>query len=250
MLSCLQGRIILICAMLSLCSGVSARQRADSLRSEKFRPVQLIVPGSLIAVGAFGVSNGWFCSVKEDVREGFYDLRGERRLKVDDYLQYLPVAAHLGLGFIGVKPRHSFKERFAVAATSSLALAAMVNTVKYSVREKRPDGTAQNSFPSGHTATAFMGAELVRSEYGNAYGAGAYVVAAGIGVLRIYNDRHWLNDVIGGAGFGILSARIGYWLLPFERKLFRWSDDGPAVSALPFYSPADRSVSISVAATF
>ncbi len=95
-----------------------------------------------------------------------------------------------------------------------------------------------------------MGAELVRSEYGNAYGAGAYVVAAGIAMLRIYNDRHWLNDVIGGAGFGILSARIGYWLLPCERKLFRWKNSDPSVSVLPTYNPAGHNVGIAFAATF
>ena len=67
-----------------------------------------------------------------------------------------------------------------------------------------------------------MGAELMREEYGNAWGAGAYVIAGGVAFLRMYNDRHWLNDVIAGAGVGILAARIGYWLLPLERKLFRW----------------------------
>lgn len=237
-------------AFLSCISTLAGQTAIDSVMSERFRPVQLIVPGALIAVGSVGVSNGWFCSVKNDVRKEFYALRGDRRIRVDDYLQYFPLATHLGLGFIGVKPKHAFRERFAVAATASVALATMVNAVKYAVREKRPDSNTRNSFPSGHTATAFMGAELVRSEYGNAYGAGAYAVATGIAVLRVYNDRHWLNDVIGGVGFGILSARIGYWLLPCERKLFRWKSGDPSVSALPSYNPVDHSVGISVCRNF
>lgn len=66
----------------------------------------------------------------------------------------------------------------------------------------------------------FTGAELMRIEYGNGIGLASYAVAVTVGALRIYNDRHWITDVFGGAAIGILSARIGYWLLPFERKLF------------------------------
>ncbi|MBQ1177891.1 MAG: phosphatase PAP2 family protein, partial [Bacteroidaceae bacterium] len=77
-------------------------------------------------------------------------------------------------------------------------------------------------FPSGHTATTFMGAELVRIEYGDEHpwlAAGAYTLATAVGVLRVYNDRHWFTDVFAGAGVGILSARIGYWLLPYTRQV-------------------------------
>lgn len=244
-------RILLLLLVLPLSLGTSARRTTgDSLRAEKLRPLHLIAPAALIAVGSVGVTNGWFCSVKEDVRKGFHDFRGDRRFRADDYLQYVPVAAHLGLGFIGVKARHPFRERLAAAATASIFMAATVNTVKYSVCESRPDNGRRNSFPSGHTATAFMGAELIRIEYGNGYGAGAYVFASCIAALRVYNDRHWLNDVIGGAGFGILSARVGYWLLPLERRLFRWDRPGPAVTVLPAYSTAGQAFSLSLAATF
>lgn len=192
--------------------------------------------------------NGWFCSVKDDVREGFHDLRGECRFKADDYLQYLPVAANVGLGFVGAKPRHSFRERVVATATAYAAMGIMVNTTKYAINEKRPDSGALNSFPSGHTATAFMGAELVREEYGTGYGIGAYTLAAGIAFMRLYNDRHWLNDIIAGAGVGILSARIGYWLLPWERKILGWDKCNASVSLMPVYNPIAHSASISLVA--
>lgn len=233
--------------------GASAQKaQQDSIRSQDqvFRPQQLILPSALIAAGALGVSNGWLCSVKEDVRDRFQDLRGDHRFKADDYLQYLPVAAHLGLGLIGAKARHPLREQAAATATAYLAMGAMVNVTKLCVDEKRPDSDAKNSFPSGHTATAFMGAELIREEYGNAYGAGAYVFAAGIGFLRLYNDRHWLNDVLAGAGIGILSARIGYWLLPWERHLFGWDKSKATVLALPTYHPDTQAVAVSITAQF
>ena len=215
-----------------------------------FRPQQLILPSALLAVGAFGVSNGWLCSVKEDIRDEYYSLRGDNRFRVDDYLQYLPVAANLGLGLVGVKAKRPFREQVAATATAYLAMGAMVNVTKMCVDEKRPDSGAMNSFPSGHTATAFMGAELVREEYGNVYGAGAYAFATGIAFLRLYNDRHWLNDVIAGAGVGILSARIGYWLLPWERHLFGWDESKAVVIALPTYNYENHSFSLSLVARY
>lgn len=86
-----------------------------------------------------------------------------------------------------------------------------------------------------------MGAELVRMEYKDSsplYGIGAYTIACGVAFLRLYNERHWCNDVLAGAGIGILSARIGYWLLPFEKKLFGLDKKKSRVNlaASPYYN--------------
>ena len=64
-----------------------------------------------------------------------------------------------------------------------------------------------------------MGAELVRAEYGNRLGFFAYAGALTVGVLRMYNNRHWFNDVLGGAAFGFAATRIALWLLPYEQRL-------------------------------
>ena len=84
-----------------------------------------------------------------------------------------------------------------------------MKSLKYVVDEERPDGRAHNSFPSGHTATAFNGAELVRYEYGTWWGVGAYGLATAVGLSRVYHKRHYIWDVGAGALFGVLSARIG-----------------------------------------
>ena len=227
--------------------------KPDTLRvadeSCRFRPQQLIAPTVLITTGAIGVSNGWFCERKNDVRENFENWRGDRRFKIDEYVQYLPVAAHLGLGFVGADARHPFRERIVVAATGCIIMQNIVSVTKHFVNEKRPDSNATNSFPSGHTATAFVGAEMVRKEYGNAWGAGAYAVAGGIGFLRLYNDRHWFNDVLAGAGIGILAANAAYWILPAERKLFHW-DQTTEMSIIPVYNIDNHSFSLAFTAVF
>ena len=61
---------------------------------------------------------------------------------------------------------------------------------------------------------------MLRREYGEDYpgiAIAGYTVATGVGLLRIYNNRHWVSDVVAGAGIGILSASIMYWLAPYLR---------------------------------
>ena len=207
----------------------------------RFKATQLIAPATLITIGSIGVCNGWFHHVNHNVRNGMSDWRKDKFFKADDYLQYLPVAANIGLGLTGVKARHPLRERVACTATAYLAMGIMVNVTKLAVGEKRPDSEARNSFPSGHTATAFMGAELVRKEYGGIAGACAYTLATGVAVMRLYNNRHWLNDVITGAGMGILSAKIGFWLLPWERRLLGWDKHGNGTTLLPIVNAHDGS---------
>lgn len=226
---------------------------ADStVVSERFDAKELIAPAVLVTAGSFGTWEQHAIRVNNAVRDQVGTWRGDNYFHADDWLQYLSPAAYLGLGAAGIRAEHNFAERAIALGTSYIALGILVNGIKYSVREMRPDASTRNSFPSGHTATAFMGAELVRLEYGNGYGAAAYAVATGIGFLRIWNDRHWLNDVIAGAGIGILSAEIGYWLLPYGRRLFgvEGKRQGPAFSLAPSYDPYVRTGVLAFGMTF
>ena len=139
---------------------------------------------------------------------------------LDDGLQYVPAAAAVGLDFCGVEACHELRERIALTATAYAAMTAVTGGLKLTVSEQRPDGSDCHSFPSGHAARAFMGAELVRSEYGWQWGVGAYAFATGVAALRVAGDHHYLHDVAAGAAIGVLSARFAYWLLPYERRLF------------------------------
>ncbi len=169
-------------------------------------------------------------------------------IHADDYLQYLPAAAYMSLGFTGLGT-HSFGERLAVCGAATAAGGTIAQTLKWTVDKERPDGSGFDSFPSGHSVKAFIGAELVRMEYGWGYGLGAYAVAAGVGYLRIYNEKHWDIDVLAGAGIGILSAHIGYWTLPFFKNLFNIPDK-KALSAIPVYNPMTSSGGIALCLVF
>lgn len=225
---------------------VFAQQPQDSVKVSKdptkFRASSLIIPGSLIVVGLWGLES----QTLKDVSAGINEERDEHiddLITIDDFTQYAPTALVFGLDLLGVDARHSFKQRSIVLGTSYLVMSSTVLILKSTARVERPDGSSFNSFPSGHTATAFMGAEMLWQEYKDQsvwYGILGYSLALTTGAFRVYNDRHWANDVIMGAGIGILSTKIGYWLLPFmENKIFKSrKEENTSYSGMvmPFFS--------------
>jgi membrane-associated phospholipid phosphatase len=189
-------------------------------------------------------------SLKPSVKGWLGERVGHHPTDVDSYLRFLPAVAYLGLDYVGVKAKHDLRDRLIAGATAYLAMGVLTEGSKMVVSESRPDGSDRDAFPSGHCAVAFTGAELMRIEYGNWAGLGGYAVATGVGVLRLCNRRHWANDLLAGAGIGILSARIGYWLLPLNRRWIRPNYNGSAVALLPTYSPYSRSYGLSASMTF
>ena len=76
--------------------------------------------------------------------------------------------------------------------------------LKYAVDEERPNGEG-GSFPSGHTAITFAGAEFIRKQYGWGWGVPAYAAAGFVGWSRVQTNDHWTHDVLAGAAIGVLS---------------------------------------------
>ena len=147
-----------------------------------------------------------------------------RKYKFDDYIQYAPYVAVFGLDLCGVRAKHSFVERTLVVGTSVLIMGTSVIVTKQLTKIQRPDNSNYHSFPSGHTATAFLGAHILFREYKDVspwIGVAGYAVAFTTGTMRMMNRKHWFSDVVTGAGVGILSAELSYLMLPVWQKLFR-----------------------------
>ena len=135
--------------------------------------------------------------------------------KVDDYLQYAPFAAQGIMALCGVDGSSGGLLEVIIADALSISMmAAAVYGLKYTVSRTRPNGEDNVSFPSGHTAKAFLGATLLAHEYGHIspwIPIAGYSVATATGVLRVLNNYHYVSDVLVGAAIGILTAELGYW---------------------------------------
>jgi len=82
------------------------------------------------------------------------------------------------------------------------AAMVVVYILKPTIDRQRPDGGSQ-SFPSGHTASAFAGATFLQRRYGWSYGVPAYAIASFVGYSRVEARRHYTSDVIAGAAIAI-----------------------------------------------
>ena len=106
--------------------------------------------------------------------------------------------------------------RFIVNTTGSVGMAFGGKTaLKALVKEDRPDHTDNRSFPSGHAAIAFALARSVDKEFRKKsiwIPIVGYSVATAIGVERVANNRHHWYDVVAGAGVGIVSTELTWWL--------------------------------------
>nr|WP_068891462.1 phosphatase PAP2 family protein [Pedobacter panaciterrae] len=140
----------------------------------------------------------------------------------DDYMQFAPAAAVYGLNLLGIKGKHSLLDATGLYVLSSAIMGGSVSVLKNAAHRLRPNGAGYNSFPSGHTANAFAAAEFLNQEYKDVspwYGYAGYTVATATGILRMYNNKHWVSDVVAGAGFGILSTKLSYFLYPKLKRL-------------------------------
>jgi membrane-associated phospholipid phosphatase len=84
---------------------------------------------------------------------------------------------------------------------------AVVYILKPLVNRTRPDGGSQ-SFPSGHSASAFAGAAFIQMRYGWHLGLPAYAVAAFVAYSRVESKRHYTSDVVAGAAIGIAANLV------------------------------------------
>lgn len=138
------------------------------------------------------------------------------RSTLDNYTQYAPAATVFALKAAGVKGRNKLGRSAINWGGGMLVMGGLVNGLKYSTKVMRPDGSTRNSFPSGHTATAFMNATFMHKEYGHInplYSVLGYSMATYTGVSRSLNNRHWLSDILAGAGIGILSTELSYLII-------------------------------------
>ena len=214
--------IIVIFLLLTIGHGTVWAQK-DSLTcsyNHSFTISQAVAPSALLVTGSVITAVPTLhANIDGSIRD-FVQGFNPRRVHIDDYLQYTPLASVMILKGCGLESEHKWRDLVCLTGASCMIGFAVSTTMKHTCGVRRPDNSALTSFPSGHTTTAFLGAELLRREYGREYPAVAvagYLFASGIATMRVWNNRHWFSDLLGGAGIAILSTSISYWLAPSLR---------------------------------
>jgi membrane-associated phospholipid phosphatase len=214
-------RILLNLSFL-LCLNASAQTPDSSCRHATLHFVKsytapvLITTYGIIAIGPSTVFYDRF-DAKRDVQNRFPGFHNT----ADNFLQFVPAATVFSLSLCGVKGKHNFTDQLFLYAGSMALSEGIATALKYTTRVLRPDGSARNSFPSGHTTSAFTGAELLNQEYGQTsifYSIFGYTTASATGYMRMMNNRHWMSDVLVGAGIGMLSTKVAYAIYPYLKK--------------------------------
>jgi membrane-associated phospholipid phosphatase len=117
-----------------------------------------------------------------------------------------PIAAALyGAGRLSGNQR--FRDATYDIAQVTLVAVTYTMILKFATHRRRPDGSDNLSFPSGHASNAFAWATVGASHYGWKLGVPGYLLAGLIGVSRMEKNAHHLSDVLAGAGIGYIVGR-------------------------------------------
>jgi hypothetical protein len=204
----------------------------------------LVFPVGLITYGFIAQGSNELKQLDKSTKATIVTNYEGYKTTIDNYLQFAPAISVYALNLCGVKGKNNLKDRTMLYALSIIISTGFVKPLKYITKSTRPDGSCNNSFPSGHTTTAFASAEFLRQEYKDVspwYGIAGYAVATTAGSLRVYNNKHWVSDVVAGAGFGILSTKLAYWIYPSIKKKF-FKNKPMNAMVMPYYQAGNGGV--------
>jgi len=187
---------------------------------DKISYKQFIAPVAVITTGTLLIN----LALNDNLQSNANNFFGEDfHTTVDNYLPFVPVVQiYLGKSF-GFKPKNDFQHQTINIIVANTIGAAVFTSLKYTVKEERPDQLDDLSFPSGHTSIAFTNAALLYYEYKDSnvwYASSGFLFATATGILRIANNRHYTSDVLAGAGIGLASGLIVSYWNPFKSVTF------------------------------
>jgi len=198
--------------------GQQCFSQQDSVVSGIKKPLlpKLIIPTTLILSGVLltgsKTEKGWQTNIRTGVGNDYH-------FAADDYIQYVPYAQiYLG-DIVGINAKNHWFDQTKNIFIGGLATLVITHSLKRGVGKERPDGSSNHSFSSGHTATAFLGSTILYHEYKDAsmvYASSGFLFSTSTGGLRVMNNRHWVSDVLAGAGIGILVGNLIYHIEPLK----------------------------------
>ena len=199
-------------------NNLKAEQTSDSQQSDTrpyLKPSGLIVPAALLIYGGLKPVINGIPKLDDRIWTHMQNYYPDFHTNAADYLMWVPSASVYAMHAFHVKTQHTFKEHLILDVGSVLVTGGLGFGMRQISKHIETYTTHNTEFPSGHAANAFRGAEIVHQELKYSHPVlsyTGYVVATGVGLLRIYNKDHLLSEVLAGAGLGILSTKLTYWV--------------------------------------
>jgi membrane-associated phospholipid phosphatase len=193
----------------------SAHEMGSKPQDNYLKPKAIIIPAVFLVYGGLKPVVKAIPELDNKIMSNVEAYHAAFHTNAADYLMWAPSAAVYTLNGFNVKTSHTFKQHLALEVGSVLITGGLglgIRKVTENIKAFNQEGS---KFPSGHTANAFRGAEILHQElkYSHpVFSYSGYIVAAGVGILRIYNKQHYLSEVVAGAGLGILSTKLTYWI--------------------------------------
>lgn len=187
------------------------RSSQTEFKPKKNTFTKRILPVALITTGVLLSASNFEKSLQNDLRK---IVGNDFYFNMDDYTRYAPVVEMYTADILGIQSKNHWFDQTKNLVLSSIISNGASALLKKEVYKTRPgNSTNANSFPSGHTTTAFTTATVLYEEFKDtnpllAYSG--YFFAVTTGSLRMLNNMHYLSDVLVGAGIGILSVKLVY----------------------------------------
>ncbi len=211
----MRSNILLVLIVMLLSQHLSAQNDTLSISKKRLLP-KLIIPAVLIISGSIlsgsEAEKNWQVDIRNKVGNDYHN-------GLDDYVQYLPYAQiYLG-DLMAFEAKNHWFDQTKNIFLGGIATLVITHSLKRGIGKLRPDGSSTHSFSSGHTATAFLGGTILYHEYKESnmlYASSGYLFSTTAAGLRVANNRHWVSDVLAGAGIGILVANLIYHFEPLK----------------------------------
>ena len=199
----------------SLCIVNAQTNKLDSITTKQIIK-KSILPVTLIGAGLIINNSEFEKNLQIDIRN---KVGNDFVFHIDDYIQYIPIAELYIADILKVKSKNHWFEQTKYLIISNIITSGITHGLKNLTDKTRPNG-GENSFPSGHTSFSFTNATVLFNEFHKtapllAYSG--YLFSTTTGVFRILNNKHWLSDVLVGAGIGIIVTDIIYYIEPFKK---------------------------------
>ncbi|MFK8044580.1 MAG: phosphatase PAP2 family protein [Crocinitomicaceae bacterium] len=138
---------------------------------------------------------------------------------LDDFIQYAPIVMMYSSDLFKIPARNSIWNQTKYLFISELVTGTIVQVLKHTTKIARPNSNTLTAFPSGHTAQAFVAGQVLFHEFYRTrplLGLSGFIFASSTGALRVVNNRHWVPDVLMGAGIAIFVTNLVYHFEPFK----------------------------------